>query len=115
MADRPLTSVRVTTTAAALAEKLAAARRGLSVDCAFWGGLVPENADELEPLLDAGVVGVKAFLIDSGIDEFRSVGERELERAMPALARRGVPLLAHAELATCACGPASDSPAQYRT
>jgi allantoinase len=59
---------------------------------------VPANADRLTPLLDAGVLGLKCFLVDSGIAEFPPVGANVLRRAMPVLAARGVPLLAHAEL-----------------
>ena len=40
------------------------------MDVAFWGGAVPGNAGQIGPLLDAGVVGFKCFLIDSGIPEF---------------------------------------------
>ena len=49
------------------------ARRGGGrslVDFALWGGLVPDNLDQLEVLRDRGVVGLKAFMCDSGIDDF---------------------------------------------
>ena len=100
--DMPLNSRPVTTTREALAAKLAAARGRLRVDCGFWGGLVPGSLAELEPLLDAGVRGFKAFLIDSGIEDFPAVGEADLRAALPVLKKRGAPLLVHAELA----GPA---------
>jgi allantoinase len=51
-------------------------------------------------LLDAGVLGIKAFLCHSGIDDFPAATEAELRAAMPLLAERGLPLLAHAELLT---------------
>jgi allantoinase len=98
LVDMPLNSSPVTTTVAALDEKLAAARGKLAVDVAFHGGLVPGNAGEIERLIDAGVVGIKAFLVHSGIDEFPNATEGDLRAAMPILARRGVPLLVHAEL-----------------
>ena len=44
------------------------------------------------------MLGFKAFLVHSGIDEFPHVGERELREAMPVLRDHGLPLLAHAEL-----------------
>jgi allantoinase len=94
----PLNSDPVTTTPAALAAKRASCRGRLRVDQAFYGGLVPENADQIEPLAAAGVLGFKAFLCHSGIDEFPNVTERDLRAAMPVLARLGLPLLVHAEL-----------------
>jgi allantoinase len=100
--DMPLNSSPVTTTVEALRQKLSAAAGKLRVDVAFHAGLVPGNVDQIEPLIDAGVVGVKAFLVHSGIDDFPNATESDLRAAMPILARRGVPLLVHAELA----GPA---------
>jgi allantoinase len=98
LVDMPLNSDPVTTTPEALAAKRAAARGRLRVDCGFFGGLVPGNTDRIEPLADAGVLGFKAFLCHSGIDDFPAVTEADLRAAMPILARRGLPLLAHAEL-----------------
>src|SRR5690242_18834041 len=69
LVDMPLNAAPVTTTPAALEQKLAAAEGKLRVDCGFYGGLVPGNLDQLEPLLASGVLGVKAFLCHSGIDE----------------------------------------------
>lgn len=98
IADMPLNSNPVTTTASALAEKRKAAQGKLKVDCAYWGGVIPGNAGQLEALIDDGVSGFKCFLIHSGIDDFPNVTEADLNLAMPILARRGVPLLVHAEL-----------------
>jgi allantoinase len=98
VADMPLNSNPVTTTLPALKEKLEAAEPQLWVDCAFYGGVVPGNTAQLEPMIEAGVVGFKCFLIHSGIDDFPDVSEPDLRSAMPVLARHGVPLLVHAEL-----------------
>src|SRR6516225_3966289 len=76
IADMPLNSSPVTTSVAALEEKLHAVGGQLWVDCGFWGGLIPDNAESLDELLDAGVAGVKAFLVPSGIDEFPMATER---------------------------------------
>ncbi len=104
--DMPLNSIPATTTPAALAAKRSAARGRVHVDVGFWGGVVPGNAAELDALVDAGVRGFKCFLVPSGVDEFREVGDAELREAMPILARRGAPLLVHAEhprvIADCA-------------
>ena len=97
--DMPLNSSPVTTTVEALEQKRNAARGRVSVEIGFHGGVVPEHLGQIECLLDAGVLGIKAFLCHSGIDEFPNVGEKELREIMPILAARGVPLLAHAEIA----------------
>ena len=97
--DMPLNSIPVTTTRAALRAKREAARGQLSVDAAFWGGVVPGNLGELRPMAEDGIAGFKCFLIDSGIEEFGWVGEAELRPAMAELRRLQRPLLAHAEVA----------------
>ena len=96
--DMPLNSIPATTTVGGLAAKKEAAAGHCFVDVAFWGGVVPGNATELEPLVRAGVRGFKCFLSPSGVDEFPHVSEADLRVAMPILARLGTPLLAHAEL-----------------
>ncbi len=98
LVDMPLNSTPVTSTLAAFAQKLAAAAGRLWVDCGFYAGLVPENSRTILPLLRAGVLGGKAFLIHSGIDDFPNVTEADLRDAMPMLANEGMPLLVHAEL-----------------
>jgi allantoinase len=110
LVDMPLNSSPVTTTAAALESKRAAAEGAITVDCGFYSGLVP--AESARPLLTPGVLGIKAFLVHSGIDEFPAVSEADLRRAMPAIARSGKPLLVHCELATDL--PASGPPGSYR-
>jgi allantoinase len=54
------------------------------------------------------VLGAKAFLVHSGIDDFPAATERELRAAMPVLARHGVPLLVHAEVESAAPPPRGD-------
>lgn len=98
VADMPLNSNPVTTTLDSLHIKLEAAQPQLWADCAFFGGVVPGNVASLEPMIEAGVVGFKCFLIHSGIDDFPDVKESDLREAMPILARHKVPLLVHAEL-----------------
>jgi allantoinase len=95
--DMPLNSSPVTTTVDALRAKVAAAAGQCAVDVAFWGGAVPGNADSIGPLLDAGVIGFKCFLIDSGIDEFPPLSREELRAAMKVLAQSGAPMIVHAE------------------
>jgi allantoinase len=96
--EMPLNSIPATTTAAAYRRKVDAARGKLAVDTGFWGGVVPGNSAELEPLWQAGVFGFKCFLAPSGVDEFEHVSEANLREAMPVLARLGAPLRVHAEV-----------------
>jgi allantoinase len=96
--DMPLNSVPATTTLAGLAAKLVAAEGRCHVDVGFWGGVVPGNAGEIEPLARRGVLGFKCFLSPSGVDEFEHVDEADLHAVLPILARVGLPLLVHAEL-----------------
>src|SRR5947207_11600077 len=79
--DMPLNSIPPTTTLAGFEEKLAAAEEKCTVDVAFWGGVVPGNTAELEPLMERGVRGFKCFLIHSGVDEFPHVVESDLRIA----------------------------------
>jgi allantoinase len=96
--DMPLNCTPVTTTRAALDLKKQAAHGKNAVDLMSWGGVVPGNARELSPMIDAGVPGFKCFLVHSGIDDFPRVDERDLVEAMPVLAQRGSVLLVHAEV-----------------
>lgn len=98
LVDMPLNCIPVTTTKAAFQEKLDAVDDKLWVDCGFWGGVIPQNIDDLDELLNAGVLGVKSFLIDSGIAEFPNVEATDIRAAMPILAKYNVPYLIHAEL-----------------
>lgn len=98
LVDMPLNSSPVTTTPAAVDAKRVAAHQALAVDVGLWGGLVPGNAQQVGRLLDAGVLGVKAFLCHSGLDEFPAATQDDLRTAMLILAERDAPLLAHAEL-----------------
>lgn len=96
--DMPLNSSPVTTSLNALAEKRQAAQNKCRVDVGFYGGVVPENVESFHELLVGGVFGIKAFLCDSGLDEFPRTGESELRVVLPFLRDTGVPLLVHAEL-----------------
>jgi allantoinase len=117
LVDMPLNSVPATTTPDALRAKLEAAAGQCRVDVGFWGGVVPGNAGELAGLLAEGVLGFKAFLTPSGVEEFQHVESSDLRAALPVLARYGAVLLAHAELPgpiDAAAGIwAGGSPAEY--
>lgn len=112
--DMPLNSIPPTTTAAGLEAKRRAATERCFVDVGFWGGVVPGNAEDLEPLARAGVLGFKCFLSPSGVEEFMHVGGADLRQALPILAKLGLPLLAHAESPILLREPAGN-PRRYAT
>ncbi|HEY0758112.1 MAG TPA: allantoinase AllB [Acidisarcina sp.] len=99
LVDMPLNCLPETSTVAALEQKRQAAAGRCWVDWAAWGGVVSGNQLDIEPLAAAGVAGFKCFLVFPGIDGFTMVNEQELRAAMPHVARTGLPLLVHAELA----------------
>ncbi len=96
--DMPLNASPVTTTLESLNQKLEASKGKMNVNVGFYAGLIPGNSQHLESLIRAGVVGVKCFLTHSGIDEFPNVTEKDLDEAMPIIAKHNIPLLAHCEL-----------------
>jgi allantoinase len=95
--DMPLNSIPPTVDSAALAAKQAVARPQALVDVGFWGGAVPGNLAELEPLHRAGVFGFKCFLLDSGVPEFPPLDAAGFDAAMAELGRIGALMLVHAE------------------
>lgn len=98
--DMPLNGAPPTVHAAALEQKLEAAKGQSYVDYALWGGLVPGNKDQLEALAEAGVVGFKAFLSSpggEGEDIFREVDDLTLYEGMKRIAALGGVLALHAE------------------
>jgi allantoinase len=116
LVDMPLNSIPPTTTAAGLFAKQVAASERCFVDVGFWGGVVPTNAAEIEPLARAGVLGFKCFLSPSGVDEFAHVDEKDLRAALPAIAGADLPLLAHAEWPPLLTGPGEGSdPRKHET
>jgi allantoinase len=95
--DMPLNSLPSTVSVDALAAKRSAASGQCFVDVAFWGGAVPGNAGELAALYEAGVVGFKCFLLDSGNPDFPPLDEAGLRLALSVTAGLGAPLIVHAE------------------
>jgi allantoinase len=104
----PLNSIPPTTTVAGLHAKVEAARNQCWADIGFWGGVVPGNADQIEPLIAEGVFGFKCFLVPSGVDEFPHVTEEDLRAALPRIAANRSLLLVHAELP----GPIDSAPTE---
>lgn len=108
LVDMPLNSDPPTTTVVDVERKVASATGQIHVDVGLWGGVIPGNSHEMPAMVQAGVLGFKAFLCPSGIDEFPPCGETDLRIAMNRLRGLGVPLLAHAELESELAGNVSD-------
>ncbi len=96
--EMPLNANPVTTNVAAFELKKQATKDKLHVNCGFYGGVIPSNKNDIEPLINAGVFGIKGFLTHSGIDEFPNVTKDDLEKIAPILAKKDVPLLLHCEV-----------------
>jgi len=101
LVDMPLNSQPTTCDVPAFQAKLAATAGKMHVDVAFWGGLVQENAadpDTLRALLAAGVLGLKAFMCPSGMDDFSHANATVLAMGLKVLSEFGSPpLMVHAE------------------
>jgi allantoinase len=95
--EMPLNAHPPTITAANFDAKLAVASRKALVDFGLWGGLVNDNLAELSELAARGVVGFKAFMSESGVDDFRRVPDGVLAAGLKAAARLGVVVGVHAE------------------
>ena len=96
--EMPLNASPVTTTAESFKIKQNEATGKLHVNCGFYGGIIPTNANDIEALINEGVFGIKGFLTHSGIDEFPNVTREHLETIAPVLKKYNIPLLLHCEL-----------------
>ena len=97
LVDMPLNSVPPTTTVAGLRAKQEASAGELMVDVGFWGGAVPGNLADLEPLWEAGVFGFKCFLSPSGVEEFPPLDAAQFRAALTEVARLDALMVVHAE------------------
>jgi len=95
--DMPLNSSPPTLDAASFDAKLAVARETSLTDFALWGGLTPNNLHCLESLAERGVIGFKAFMSNSGIEDFSSVDDVTLKEGMKRAAKLGKLVAVHAE------------------
>jgi allantoinase len=95
--DMPLNAHPPTLDAASFDQKLAAAQASALVDFGLWGGLTPQNLDRLDELAERGVIGFKAFMSNSGIDDFAAADDSTLYDGMARAARLGRIVAVHAE------------------
>jgi allantoinase len=113
--DMPLNAQPPTLDGPSFDQKLAAAQATSLVDFAFWGGLVPGNLDCLEELAERGVVGFKAFMSNSGIEDFPRADDETLREGMKRAARLDRLVAVHAESETITSDLARERLAQNRT
>ncbi len=97
VAEMPLNASPPTLDAAAFDAKVAAATGRSWVDFALWGGLTPANLDQMGALANRGVIGFKAFMCNSGIDDFLAADDATLREGMSRAAGLGLPVAVHAE------------------
>ena len=95
--DMPLNSSPPVLDRATFEAKAAAITERSILDAAIWGGLVPGNLSQLKELAECGVIGFKAFMSDSGIDEFPCTHGKTLREGMKIAAGLGLPVAVHAE------------------
>jgi allantoinase len=94
--EMPLNAHPPTLDAQSFDLKLAAAEASSLMDFALWGGLVPGNVGRLDELAERGVVGFKAFMSNSGIDDFEAADDATLYEGMQRAAELGHPVPDHA-------------------
>jgi allantoinase len=95
--DMPLNAHPPTIDGPSFDLKRAAAEKNSLVDFGLWGGLVPGNLDQLQTLRDRGVVGLKAFTCNSGMEDFPHVTMSILREGMKRAADLNLLVAVHAE------------------
>lgn len=95
--DMPLNSSPPTLDAKSFDLKRAVAEKTSVTDFGLWGGLTPNNLDTLEELAERGVVAFKAFMSNSGIEDFSSSDDKTLREGMSRAAKCGKLVAVHAE------------------
>ena len=98
--DMPLNAHPPTCDVASFDLKAAVAQNKSVTDFALWGGLVPHNLEQIERLAERGVIGFKAFMADSGIDDFPRADHATLRKGMKRAASVGRLVAVHAESET---------------
>lgn len=98
--DMPLNAHPPTCDVESFDLKAAAAQANSLTDFALWGGLVPHNLEQLERLAERGVIGFKAFMSNSGIEDFPRADHSTLRKGMKRVAAMGQMVAVHAESET---------------
>lgn len=112
--DMPLNSSPPVLDGATFRAKRALGEAKSRLDFGLWGGLTPLNLTELDDLAGAGVIGFKAFMSHSGLDEFPAADDATLFEGMRAARRAGLVVATHAESDTFTRALAQAAQAQGR-
>src|SRR5215217_5673924 len=100
VAEMPLNAHPPTLDGPTFDTKRKAAEASSWVDFGLWGGLTPFNLERMEELASRGVIGFKAFMSSSGIDDFPMADDATLFAGMQRAAALGLPVAVHAENGT---------------
>ncbi len=95
--DMPVDSVPSTIDAAKVKIKLDAVAPDAVIDYGFWGGLVDNNLADLQRMVEQGVTALKAFLVETGVDDFKNINDDLLYAGLLFTKEAGLPLGVHAE------------------
>ena len=85
--DMPLNSIPCTVNRNEFNCKRQALEQASVTDFALWGGLIPGSISAMAELADAGVIGFKAFMCNSGLPEFPRADDLTLYEGMREAAR----------------------------
>jgi allantoinase len=95
--DMPLNAHPPTCDVESFDLKATAALEQSVTDFALWGGLVPYNIEQIERLAERGVIGFKAFMSNSGIEDFPRADHATLRKGMKRAASVNRLVAVHAE------------------
>lgn len=95
--DMPLHCTPATVDAAAFERKVAAATAHSRLDFALWAGLVPGHLDDIPAMHAQGAIGFKAFMSETGMEDFRPVDDATLREGMRRAAQIDALVAVHAE------------------
>lgn len=95
--DMPLNASPPTLDKESFDQKRACAEQKSVLDFGLWGGLTPANLDRMDELAEAGVIGFKAFMSESGTSDFQRADAATLKAGMKTAAKWKLPVGVHAE------------------
>ena len=95
--DMPLNSDPPVLDAQHFDKKRRIAQEKSVLDFALWGGLCPGHTDRIDEMAEAGAIGFKAFLCNSGIEEFAATDPATLREGLLRAKPWNVPVAVHAE------------------
>jgi allantoinase len=95
--DMPLNAAPPTLDRESFEQKRACAEQKSVLDFGLWGGLTPANLDRMDELAEAGVIGFKAFMSESGTSDFQRADSATLKQGMKTAAKWKLPVGVHAE------------------